>query len=892
MSKSLLFRFLKWFFGIIAGIVVLITLLLFIYKDEICGLVVDEVNHYLKSEVKVSDVELTFWGSFPNLSVDFNNVFIRDSYENATEHDTLLYSERIRLKFNPMDMWRENYELKSIEISPGVLTLKVNEDSLRNYDIFRDIDEDEKSDGLDLKLKEVAFENFRFNYINAISDQEYRTALKETVVRGEFTSNNFIAQAESDLQIVTARSGKIALVNDQPATLKIGVEVNRDSSFVRIPKSTIYVSNLPFDFNGEVRDSTFFFNLNGKQISIKDAANNLAMKETGHVKNFDGSGVLLFNLSITGDKAAEQAVSVDCSFGLENGILKDPSTGITLSNMHIDGKYSNKGGPSKEKLELKNVSFATKGGPFKGELTISKFASPIFQGNADGTIDLSVFHSLFRLPNIEKLTGTVDVHSDFIIQGVPNEQEDMNYTINACNGNARLNGVDFSLIGDKRVYENIRGRVYLKNEDIGIDQVSLNIGGSDFRLNGTFGNLSQYLSKKGNIVANVDIYSKRINIDEDLTSIEKEEKIQQGRSFILPNNIDGKVYLEAGKMIYSKHTFEDVKGNMEMIGRRIHFPKLSISNAGSEALASLTIAEETPEIFRISSQIISKDVNFTRLFKEWDNFRQQVITSQNIEGDMQANIEFEALFDSRSGIIPKSIVARIGIQIDNGRLKNVETFDAIIASLKTSGATRLALKKNEVNELGKKLKDIRFERLTNTIVIRDEVMVIPTMKIISSAMEIDLSGRHTFDNIVDYKFAFYFRDLKVKRESEFGVEEDDGLGFHIFMRMHGDLFNPSIEWDKAARKERTKEINAQEKEDIKSMLKSEFGLFKKDTTVREYVKKKRSHEEMEVEFNPTQEVDPLIEEKKPKKDKKLPKFLKNWKDEQKESDKIEVEIEN
>lgn len=892
MSKSRVFRVLKWFFGIIVGLVLMITTLLYIYKDEICGIVVDEVNQFLKTEVKVSDVELTFWGSFPNLSVDFNNVFIKDSYPNASEHDTLLYSDRIRMKFNPMDFWRDNYELKSIEVSPGVLNLKVNEDTVRNYDIFKEIEGDQETDGLDLKLNEMAFENFRFNYINAISDQEYRTALKETVIRGEFASSNFVAQAESDLQIVTARSGSIALVKDQPAVLNIGVEVNKDSVFVRIPKSTIYISNLPFEFDGEVRDSTFFFHLNGKQISIKEAANNLAMKETGHVKNFDGHGNLLFNLNIQGDDRAEQKVSVDCVFGVSNGLLKDPSSGMSIKNLSLEGLYSNKGGPEKEKLELKNVAFTTKGGPFKGELTISKFATPIFKGNADGLLDLSVIHSLFNLPNIEQLNGTVDVHADFSVQGNQNEQEMMDYTIHSFTGNARFNGVNFSLIGDKRVYENIRGKVYLKNDAVGVDGVTFKVGGSDFKVNGAFDNLSQYLNDQGDLVANVDVFSHRINLDDDLAAVEKEEKVQQDRSYILPKNIDGKVYLEVGKLIYSKHSFEQVKGNMEMKGRKLHFPKVSISNAGSDAYGSITIIEESPEIFRINSQVVSKNINFTRLFKEWDNFKQQVITSQNIEGDMQANVEFEALFDVRNGIISKSIVARIGLEIENGRLKNVETFDAIIASLKSSGATRLALKKDEVNELGRKLKDIRFERLTNTIVIRDEVMVMPSMKIESSVLGIDLSGRHTFDNIIDYKFAFYFRDLKTTKESEFGIEEDDGLGMTVFMRMHGDLFNPNIEWDKEARKANTKEINEREKEDIKSMLKSDFGLFKKDTTVREYVREQKSHEKIEVEFNPTKEVDPLIQEKKPEKDKKLPKFLKNWKDQQEQSEKINLEIED
>ena len=110
--KSTLGKIAKWFLGIVLGVALLITAAVYFFKDEICGVVITEVNKHLKAQVSVRDVDLTFWGSFPNLSVDFNEVFIRDSYKVATVRDTLLYTERIRLKFNPIDIWNEEYTVR------------------------------------------------------------------------------------------------------------------------------------------------------------------------------------------------------------------------------------------------------------------------------------------------------------------------------------------------------------------------------------------------------------------------------------------------------------------------------------------------------------------------------------------------------------------------------------------------------------------------------------------------------------------------------------------------------------------------------------------------------------------------------------------------------------
>jgi len=71
--------------------------LLYVFKDDICGVVVTELNKNLKTKVEVSKVDLAFWGSFPKLSIDFNHVFIQDSTSSASKLDTLLFAEKIRL---------------------------------------------------------------------------------------------------------------------------------------------------------------------------------------------------------------------------------------------------------------------------------------------------------------------------------------------------------------------------------------------------------------------------------------------------------------------------------------------------------------------------------------------------------------------------------------------------------------------------------------------------------------------------------------------------------------------------------------------------------------------------------------------------------------------------
>ena len=242
-------------------------------------------------------------------------------------------------------------------------------------------------------------------------------------------------------------------------------------------------------------------------------------------------------------------------------------------------------------------------------------------------------------------------------------------------------------------------------------------------------------------------------------------------------------------------------------------------------------------------------------------------------------------------LFSSAIDAQIGMQIDNGKLKNVTTFKAIIDGIRSSKTARMLIGSENIKSFEDKLLNLKFEQLKNTIYIKNSVLTIPNFSINSSALNIEASGKHTFDNDIDYRIGFRFRDLKAKKESEFGEIIDDETGKYIFMRMYGNLNNPIFEWDKETNKARRKENQKEAKIDAKSILKTEFGLFKNDTLVGTYIQEKQEHESIEIEYDPVNEIDTIIQVKKPKKDSKSRRWLNKLKEEAKKEKEEEFIIE-
>jgi hypothetical protein len=865
-----------WILGSVLGIVLLISGGLYFFKDEICGYVISEVNLHLKAKVKVEKVDLAFWGSFPNLSVDFNNVFIQDSYEKSTKKDTLLYSDRIRLKFNPLDIWNEKYNVKAIDVSPGTIQLKINRKGENNYDILKET-KDSTQSKFNLNLEKVNLEKIRFSFKNRKSDHFYSTSISTLELEGAFSEKEFTLHSKSKLHVNFAKSGSINLLTNKSANFDLNIFVNTEKGSFEIPNALIYVANLPFHMNGKIADENLKFRIYSEKLELVDVANNFSNSAIDNVKEFGGEGKVKFDVTIAANTLSSEAPNINCTFGVNNGAITEPSKGLKLNNIFVDGHYSNDGGKAEEYLKLSNVSFSTVGGPFSGEVLLTNFDEPIFDGQAKGNIDLNVAHSLFSFPAVDSISGNIDVNSTFSIQAL--QRDSINkYDIRKCEGDITLNNVGLKLKEDKRFFNQMVGSIYLRDDEVGLNEIGVKVGQSDLQINGIFKNIVGFLRSENALDASVDIKSDYIDI-QDLSTETKAEQISDGKNWILPDNLESEISLNAREIKYENHRFRDFLGEMIVSKHLIEFSKLTVQNAGANVRGILSIEEKTPEIFTISTQLASDNIDFKPLFKEWNNFEQDIIKEDNISGKAHVLLDFTAPFDLKNGVIKNAIKSQIQLKISEGRLKNVSTFKQITENLKSS-SVKLILKKANINEFEKKLLDLKFETFENTLIIKNGQLEIPSMTIKSNALDLELFGKHGFDDQIDYHFSFNLRDIrKQKTEDEFGQIEDDKQGIKVFLRMYGNVSDPTIIWDQEAKKEQAKANREEAKKDAKSIFKTEFGMFKNDSTVKTYKEEKKPTEELKIEFGNDKKEGPIEDPKKKKKDSKLGNTLKKWKEE-------------
>jgi AsmA-like C-terminal region len=864
----------------------LITGAIYFFKDDLINYAITESNKYLKAKVYIAKVDIAFWSSFPAISVDFDNVFIPDTYKNAQKTDTMFYGEKIRLKFNLWDVWNKDYKVKALELKTGNVYLKYNEDGKSNFEVLKESDDTSAAEPFHLALKQVSLQNVRFRYTDQKNEQKYENHFDKLALSGVFADEIFEMSAESNSFLHTVNSGDVRLIKNVPLSFDLTCTVDKKSKSISFPAANVLISQIPLQFKGTIDTNKIDFKLTGKQLPFYDVINKISLKEIESAKKFEGKGSVDFDLSLKGNTQGENKPALKCAIDVRNGSLLEPSSGLRMNDVQLTLNYESDGNSANDQLMVKKLHFQSLKGAFDAKFVVKSFDAPEINGEAKGFLDLAIIHKIFPLVDVRQTSGIVNIDGKADLK--MNAAKGMN--IRSGEVSVALQNVLLQRNDDSRIFENISGSIDFVESEALLKDVHVKIKSTDLIINGELKNLIGYAKNVEDLKGELTIKSNNINVVE-IANTSGKPVDQNERTWSLPENIQLSILVNLQKLNYQDHIFTNIQSNLQIQKRLIDFQQFQASNAGSTVSGRVSILENTPENFILKTNLASPNIGFKSLFQEWNNFDQKVITENNIAGMMEAKLILEAPFDGRIGILKHLMKADVSIKIKNGRLSNVSTFKEIIKNLKTSKA-KVLLSQKSIKSLETKLNDINFQTLENTFTVRDGVLQFPKMEIKSSAIDVFVAGVHSFDNQIDYRFDFRFRDLQHKNDSEFGTVEDDGSGMRIFMRMHGKLENPIIEWDKEAKKEDAKQNRQDALNDAKSIFKSEFGIGKKDTTIREYQQKVRVREDIILEYD-TKEENP--KETPAEKENKLLKKVKDktnkWKEIKKKEEENGFEIE-
>ena len=108
----------------------------YIYGEKIEQIMLEKIREKSTTEIKVKEVNFSFFENFPYASVKLTDVLIMGKEPNIK--DTLLYAKEGHLQFNIFNLLSEKQEISKIVLLKSKLNIKYDIDGNPNFKIFKE----------------------------------------------------------------------------------------------------------------------------------------------------------------------------------------------------------------------------------------------------------------------------------------------------------------------------------------------------------------------------------------------------------------------------------------------------------------------------------------------------------------------------------------------------------------------------------------------------------------------------------------------------------------------------------------------------------------------------------------------------------------------------------
>lgn len=799
-------------------------------ENKIKAVVVSEINKSLNTPVSVGEIEFSVIRHFPYASLQFKNMEAKGNVVNGSK-DPLLKAEKLDLLFNLLSVFYESYELKKVVVENASLNILTDKEGNRNFDVFKKREQNKESG-------KTSFEMCVLKNVAVVIDDRKNNLLidadiAEAKLNGSFAEEKFVMNTEGVLLSKNLSYDNIHYIKNKHTNLKAGIEIDTKNKHYAFKEAQLKIASLDLTLNGFIdnKDETFVdINVESKKAKANELLSSLPSTWIApELLEYSYKGDVYFSASIKGKAAIKNPPLIEVRFGAQSLDIIPDKENYALRKVALAGFFTNKKSDKNpvSYLSLKNVKALLEGKNIKAEIILENLKNPFVDITIDADASLASLSRYFPSEFTEQQKGIISFHGN--IKGRGDKKETYR-----SSGKMSFSGIGFKVKNRPLAFNDVSGELLLDGSAVNIHNLNGHAGVTDFSIQATLGNFYNYIFNPGQVISiQGSIRSSYIDMAAFMQS-EGKKTDSTGR-IDFPNDIALNLNVNADKASFRKFVATNVTGNITLKNKTLSTNSLNFYAVDGSIKLQGSINANAKDSLLIAYNASLNNLDIQRLFSEMGNFGQQTITDKNLKGQVTASVEFASVWSKTLEVNSKNIYARSTITIDNGELNN------FYPMLKLSRFVK-----------GTDLRNVKFSTLKNQIEIKERKIFIPSMDIKSSALNMSVSGTHSFDNIVDYKIQMKLNQLLGKKvrdlNTEFGTIEDDGRnGMTLFLTMKGPADNPKFAYDRKGVETKVTNSVKAGKDDFIKTLKDEFSGRNKENPAEKEKEKKQKELELEPE---------------------------------------------
>ncbi|MES2431436.1 MAG: AsmA-like C-terminal region-containing protein [Bacteroidota bacterium] len=775
----------------------------FLNKKDIIKKVTTEMSSKLNGNVSIGAIDISFFNHFPKIGVKLNDVVITDSLFPQHQH-AFLQVKQAFITLSITKLIQKKSPINGLTLQNGSIYLYTDTSGYTNTYLMQS----KKNPGTsvsnsenNIELKTISLKNFHIilddrkrEKLHDFQVQNLKVKLKEKSKKILFDINTSI-----DIKSLAFNLPRGTYLDNKTFQGNFDIWLDKKTNQLGFDSINIKLQGQPFNLSGKFdlkgSEPQFLLNIHVrkaeyslvKSLLTKKIAKSLSMVEID--KPLDADAIL------SGPLNGGQPL-VDIKWNISRSRLITPF--MDFDDATFTGSYNNeviKDSPRYDNnsvININNFSANWQSLPVtSNHIEILNLETPILTCDLHSSFPLRSLNEVIQTNTLQLTSGDADMTLTY--KGPIEGNNNINSFIN---GNFVFKNGTILYTPRNVEMKEVNGSMIFSNSNVEIQNLQCNVLNNKIVMNGTAKNLLSLINTEPNkIVLDWNIYSPQLNLASFIFLFKSPKKfgiptVSTKKKFAkLSSQIDAiieqskiDVNITTDKVLYKKFEATGLQANMNILQDRYLLNNVSMNIAGGKMNMSGQLLNDQVNNHTATLNVDLTKVNVKKVFYAFDNFGQDGIVADNLEGVLTSKTNISINLNDDGKILPSSAVGKIDFSLKNGVLNNYAPIKRI---------QNFIFKKRDFDT-------IRFAELKDKLEVNRGEIKINRMEIQSSVLTIFVEGIYKPKGKTDISIQVPLSNLK-KRGDEYKPENigsNKKGGGSIFLRgQTGDDGNVKFKLD-------------------------------------------------------------------------------------------------
>lgn len=744
----------RWTKIVLKTLAILIALILVIFigiglyvgshKKELLASITAKLNENLNGTLTVGDMNPSFFGGFPGVSLSLRDVVVKDQQWQVHRH-TLLEAKRFKVSVNVMALLKGTVLIKKIDIDQAAVYLYTDSTGYSNTSIFKKKKEEQPPK--DKKSTPPEISRFSLNQVSFVMDNQKGHKLFQFEVNKLEGKMDYplLGGWHADLKLNTLvrslafNTQKGSFIKDKLLQGPFSVDYDYKKEQVIVAPNPLKIGEENFIIGAQfaVGDGAadFTINIKAPEILWSHASALLTPNISAKLNMFNLETPIHVTCDLVGNMAASGDPSIHVKAIVRNNTLTIP--GGKIQNCNFDGAYTNgnvKGrgfDDANSAVRLYHLRGDYEQIPFSIDTAaIINFERPIATGVFKSNFGIEKLNNLLGEDLLHFAKGTADVKLAYKAD-IVNFQLTKPYVM----GFVDIKNADVNYVPRKLNFKNTAISLNFTNKDLFIKNIRLQSGKSIVYLEGSVRNfLNLYYNDPEKIMLNWQIKSPQLYLGEFLGFLSGRKQVTVKRKKQEKNNFSDQLntvfdksnvdmHIAVDKVYYNKFLATGAKADLLLSQSGIKIKNVAVKHAGGSLNLNGSLYQQGSSN-RFAINTVVSNVDIKNFFYSFNNFGLTSLTAQNLKGYLFSKAKITGIISGEGNVLKNSINGNVVFDLKKGALLN---FSPI------TGVGKFAFPLRDLN-------NITFSNLNGNLDITGEKIKINPMQISSSVLNMNVAG--------------------------------------------------------------------------------------------------------------------------------------------------------